>query len=219
MPRFDVSDNPIAHDNYAAVVARSDDVRTDAGVVSYTPDQSTDWDGDQDPGHVNDALDQLAERVDDNEGAIASHDHDSDYAPLAHDHAASDITSGTLSDDRIPTKYRTVGHAFYLRKPESGDEFLIAKVAAAATITRISYRTYGSGSTCDFNISIRAEGEPEGAGTDVWSTDKQADTTSEADTSGFNNDAVGANHWLIATVSATSSDPDSLWVGITLEYD
>lgn len=40
----------------------------DASVVTYTPAVLTDWDGDADPGHVDDALDQLAERVDDLEG-------------------------------------------------------------------------------------------------------------------------------------------------------
>jgi hypothetical protein len=37
----------------------------DATNVTYTPFANTDWDSDTDPGDVNDALDQLAERVDD----------------------------------------------------------------------------------------------------------------------------------------------------------
>lgn len=37
----------------------------DAGNVTYTPAENTDWDGDADPGDLDDALDQLAERVDD----------------------------------------------------------------------------------------------------------------------------------------------------------
>jgi hypothetical protein len=41
----------------------------DADVITYTPAVATDWDGDADPGDVNDALDQLAERVDDLENA------------------------------------------------------------------------------------------------------------------------------------------------------
>lgn len=41
----------------------------DASVVTYTPAVLTDWDGDADPGNVDGALDQLAERVDDIEGA------------------------------------------------------------------------------------------------------------------------------------------------------
>lgn len=41
----------------------------DAGVVTYTPAVLADWDSDADPGDTNDALDQLAERVDDLEAA------------------------------------------------------------------------------------------------------------------------------------------------------
>lgn len=41
----------------------------DASAITYTPAVVTDWDGDADPGNVDDALDQLAERVDDVEGA------------------------------------------------------------------------------------------------------------------------------------------------------
>lgn len=37
----------------------------DAGGVGYTPAVNTDWDSDTDPGDLDDALDQLAERVDD----------------------------------------------------------------------------------------------------------------------------------------------------------
>lgn len=41
----------------------------DAADVTYTPTVATDWDSDADPGDVDEALDQLAERVDDLEGA------------------------------------------------------------------------------------------------------------------------------------------------------
>lgn len=41
----------------------------DAAVITYTPAVNTDWDSDADPGDVGNALDQLAERVDDLEGA------------------------------------------------------------------------------------------------------------------------------------------------------
>jgi hypothetical protein len=41
----------------------------DASDITYTPGTATDWDSDTDPGDLDDALDQLAERVDDLEGA------------------------------------------------------------------------------------------------------------------------------------------------------
>ncbi len=43
-----------------------------ASEVTYTPAVLTDWDANADPGNVDAALDQLAERVDDNEIAIAA---------------------------------------------------------------------------------------------------------------------------------------------------
>lgn len=45
------------------------DAGADASNVTYTPTTATDWDSDTDPGDLDDALDQLAERVDDLEGA------------------------------------------------------------------------------------------------------------------------------------------------------
>jgi len=49
----------------------------DAANVTYTPAVATDWDGDADPGNLDDAVDQLAERIDDTEalGHACSHDH------------------------------------------------------------------------------------------------------------------------------------------------
>lgn len=44
----------------------------DAGDITYTPAVDTDWDSDTDPGDLDDALDQLAERVDDLEAASPS---------------------------------------------------------------------------------------------------------------------------------------------------
>ena len=58
--------------NADAIGAGSDDQT--AAEVSYTPAVAADWDGDADPGSTKDALDQLAERVDDNEIAVAAID-------------------------------------------------------------------------------------------------------------------------------------------------
>lgn len=46
----------------------------DASDVTYTPAVATDWDSDADPGDVDNALDQLAERVDDLENGAGSGD-------------------------------------------------------------------------------------------------------------------------------------------------
>lgn len=47
----------------------------DGGDLTYTPAVLTDWDGDVDPGAIDDALDQLAERVDDNEALAHAQSH------------------------------------------------------------------------------------------------------------------------------------------------
>lgn len=44
----------------------------DASDITYTPAVDTDWDSDTDPGDLDDAVDQLAERVDDLEGGGSS---------------------------------------------------------------------------------------------------------------------------------------------------
>ena len=57
-------------------------VVSDAEDITYTPAVATDWDGDADPGNVDDALDQLAERITDEEG---------------HTHAAPDASVVTFT--------------------------------------------------------------------------------------------------------------------------
>jgi hypothetical protein len=44
---------------------------TNAANIPYSPAVAADWDGNADPGDTDDALNQLAERVDDNEGALS----------------------------------------------------------------------------------------------------------------------------------------------------
>lgn len=59
-------------DGTSAYAARRDHVHAgDAANVTYTPTVATDWDSDADPGDVDNALDQLAERVDDLETGSA----------------------------------------------------------------------------------------------------------------------------------------------------
>lgn len=53
------------------VVAADVSAVGDAADLTYTPAEVTDWDSDTDPGNTDDALDQLAERVDDLESAPA----------------------------------------------------------------------------------------------------------------------------------------------------
>jgi hypothetical protein len=72
---------------------------TDAAGITYTPAAATDWDGDADPGNVDDALDQLAARIDDVEPyAIAQ------IATLNFviDGGGAAITTGIKGDIELP---------------------------------------------------------------------------------------------------------------------
>jgi hypothetical protein len=86
----------------AGQAAEGDHVH-DAADVTYTPAVLTDWDGDADPGDVDNALDQLAERVDDVEtGAIADHDHSGD-AGDGNTFDAANLTSAAATDGQVLT--------------------------------------------------------------------------------------------------------------------
>jgi hypothetical protein len=68
----------------------------DAANITYTPAVLTDWDSDTDPGNTNSALNQLAERVDDNEILIAAH-------ATRHTNGADDIQSATAAQKGLAT--------------------------------------------------------------------------------------------------------------------
>ena len=44
----------------------------DAADITFTPTTAADWNGDADPGDLDDALNQLAERIDDSEIAVSA---------------------------------------------------------------------------------------------------------------------------------------------------
>jgi hypothetical protein len=71
----------------------------DAADVTYTPLVNTDWDGDADPGDVDNALDQLAERVDDLEGVSPTVDAgDVTYTPTTLADWDSDADPGDVDN-------------------------------------------------------------------------------------------------------------------------
>ncbi|MFQ5463593.1 MAG: hypothetical protein ACE5E5_13335 [Phycisphaerae bacterium] len=97
MPRFNTTDVPIAQDNYGLVATTSQDPRYDACVLGFEPGTLTDWNGDTDPGHLDAAVDQLADRVDNNENALAglSNDHGSLGGLADDDHTQYLLADGT----------------------------------------------------------------------------------------------------------------------------
>lgn len=68
---YSPGDASIVADHLSAIDSALGSVSSDASGTTYSPSTLTDWNGDSDPGNVDSALDQLAERVDDNEAAIA----------------------------------------------------------------------------------------------------------------------------------------------------
>lgn len=80
----------------------------DASEITYTPSVLTDWDGDVDPGNIDGALNQLAERVDDNELSISGTSTDvADLTTLSGRPANSthhDTFTGTTIPDSSTTK-------------------------------------------------------------------------------------------------------------------
>lgn len=108
----------------------------DASAISYTPAVLTDWDGDADPGNADDALDQLAERVDDIEPVDAAAPTGSLRTVGTGALQACAGNDSRLSDARTPTAHKDA------HDPNDGSDPLdtaaaseIAGVQAAATGT------------------------------------------------------------------------------------
>ena len=114
----------------------------DAADVTYTPAVLTDWDGDADPGDVDNALDQLAERVDDTEIAFAGHVH----AASAITYTPADGTDWTDPDPNDAAEALDV---------------LADRVKAAEGITAISV-TAAAGFGTD-NVLLRSDGTGRGS--------------------------------------------------------
>jgi hypothetical protein len=80
----------------------------DADDVTYTPTTLADWDGGTDPGDVEQALDQLAERVTDVEGASGSGDVVGPASSVASEIALFDGATGKLLKSATGTGYAKV---------------------------------------------------------------------------------------------------------------
>jgi hypothetical protein len=99
----------------------------DSDDVTYTPTTLADWDGSADPGDVEQALDQLAERVADVEGAISGGDeqYDVDGTPATDDTYAGRAITGVNAGATIAQ-----WEAVYMG---SGGEWLLADANGSGT--------------------------------------------------------------------------------------
>lgn len=86
---------------------------SDAADLTFTPTVLTDWDADTDPGNADGALDQLAERVDDNEIEIATK---GDMAKADYDTNDDGVVDGADEVDGVAT----AGNSKYYGTDASG---------------------------------------------------------------------------------------------------
>jgi hypothetical protein len=100
--------------------------------------------------------------------------------------------------------------------PVAGDAFQVVAIPDAATIKAVRH-IVSAATNVVFNIESRAEATPFTAGTDVWSADKTATTTSAEETT-FNNQP-GAATLLTVTVTSVSGTPGTLLVQIEYEVN
>lgn len=116
----------------------------DASAVTYTPLVNTDWDGDTDPGNVDDALDELAERVDDleNGGFLTTVDASIvTYSPATLGNWSSSTDPGDVDDalNQLALRTKTLEDVPYIgcTAYESGGDQLLTNLA----YTSISFDT------------------------------------------------------------------------------
>lgn len=117
------------------------DIDHDAAAISFTPTTAGDWDGGTDPGDLNDAVDQLAERVFDLEASPPSSDFVS-YIPLG-DASPGGDTDGhvTLFSAEIVVKVTAGVASFFFEailKTDDGSFPVYARlfdVTAAAVVS------------------------------------------------------------------------------------
>lgn len=100
--------------------------------------------------------------------------------------------------------------------PVAADEFQVVSIPDAATIKAVRH-IVSAATNVVFNIEIRAEATPFTAGTDIWSSDKTATTTSAEETT-FTNQP-GAGKILVVAVTSVSGTPGKFLVQIEYEAD
>jgi hypothetical protein len=147
----------------------------DADDVTYTPTTLADWDGSADPGDVEQALDQLAERVTDVEGASLADGDKGDIVVSSggtvwsFDTGVVTAAAKTVLDDATTGDMRTTLSAAarsqtaemisgYIGTVADKDYRIVVKAAHAGTATETTTRSESGTATFTFKINTTAFG-------------------------------------------------------------
>jgi hypothetical protein len=102
----------------------------------------------------------------------------------------------------------TIARVLYIENPTATDAFPLAYISESATL--VAVRAITDTGTVTFNIEKRSKLTPDVAGTDIWSSDKQA-TSAGLEQTAFDSGAVAADEWLHYSASAIAASPTKLW--------
>ncbi|MBI1825880.1 MAG: hypothetical protein HY287_05845 [Planctomycetes bacterium] len=116
----------------------------------------------------------------------------------------------------IAAKNKTLTKSIYIENPTSTDELPLGYVPDASTI--VAVRAVTNTGTVDFNIEKRNKFSPGSAGTNIWSADKQANSTG-LEQATFDSAAISADQWLHYSASATIGTPAKLWISVEYTID
>jgi len=117
--------------------------------------------------------------------------------------ASTDAATKAYVDQRKYTK------VFYIESPTNADNYPICFCDEASTVNEVWAET--DTGTVDFNIEKRAHGSAESAGTNIFTSDVQADDDGY-NTTTINSPTVSADYWLFYCSSAVASSPTKLWI-------
>lgn len=126
----------------------------DAQYITYTAKVLTDWDSDTDPGDIDTALDQLAERVDDNEIAIGTK---ADDTAVVHD-TGDETIAGTKTFSSFPVTPSSAPTTDYqVANKDYVDDIVAANFVARNTpYTSTSYDEDSFSTTSKTKIDLSA---------------------------------------------------------------
>ena len=124
-------------------------------------------------------------------------------------------TVADLVATSAPTKTHT--KTIFIEDPVGTDSYPIGTFPVACTITSVIHIT--DTGTVTFNLEERASATPDVAGTDVFTSDLTATSTSATASTGFNNDGMAAGAWLHYAATSVASTPGFIWISIQYTED